>query len=75
MTTPTLEQQRAWMAQWRAAGPALARVRADEIRETDLSLMIMSLGDAYRAARAVPSSVAESGLVEQQRLFHGRRST
>lgn len=73
MTTPTPDQQRAWMAQWRTAGPALARIRAEEVQQVDLAAVIVSLNDAYRAARAMAMPTSPSGLIEQQRLFHCRR--
>lgn len=74
MSVPTDAQARAWMAQWRAAAPALARQRAVELEQVDLRRVAEALEDAFwisaRAATAAPAS----GLVEQQRLFARARA-
>jgi hypothetical protein len=67
--------QKAWMAQWRAAGAALAEQRKKE-------LQAMSAGEALAASEALlslallvplpPSRVTDSGLTRQQALFHRR---
>jgi hypothetical protein len=67
---------RKWLAQWRRAGAALKRVRADE-------LAILSAADALAASETllaigaqVPLSVDRltwSGLIEFQRYLHRRR--
>ena len=69
MTKPTDAQAHAWMAQWRAAGPALARVRAAELEGVDLWRVGEELEEAlWIRVRTEPASEA-SGLVEQQRIF------
>ena len=72
----TPAEQAVWMAQWRAAGPALANVHHRELRA-------LSDADALRATEALLSLAADtplpperrrySGLVEQQALLHGRK--
>jgi hypothetical protein len=70
MTKPTRAQALTWIAQWRSAGPALARVRAAELEEVDLWRVADELEEALWARlRSEPASQT-SGLVEQQRLFH-----
>lgn len=69
MIQPTAAQAQAWIAQWRAAGPALARVRAAELEQLDLWRVADELEEALEVSvRAEPAS-ATSGLIEQQRLF------
>ena len=66
--SPTAQQARAWVRQWETAGPALARLRAAEIRRTPMAVVALQLETAWLAARLVPRAPS-SGLVEQQRLF------
>ncbi|MEX2180711.1 MAG: hypothetical protein WD771_01590 [Gemmatimonadaceae bacterium] len=69
MIKPTEAQAQAWMSQWRAAGPALARVRARELEAVDLWRVADELEEALWArVRAEPVD-RSSGLVAQQRLF------
>lgn len=68
--------QRRWAAQWKAAGPALAEQRRAELRA-------LTPSQALAAAEALLSLAGpggrtdarggDSGLVEQQRLFHAKR--
>ena len=70
------EEQRAWMEQWRRAGPALEAQRRQELRA-------MSEAEALAASEALlsllavvpvdPNRLTDSGLVRQQALFHRRR--
>lgn len=69
MIKPTAEQAHAWMAQWQAAGPALARVRAEELAVVDLWRVADELEDALWEGRRAESTERSSGLVAQQRLF------
>lgn len=64
-----MEQARAWMAQWRAAGPALARVRAEELERVDVRVVADELDEALWARVRGTSPSRTSGLVEQQRVF------
>lgn len=74
MTQPTKAQAQRWAAQWRAAGPALARVRAAELQSVDLWRVAEELEEAFWArVRSEPESDT-SGLVEQQRVFARDRS-
>jgi hypothetical protein len=60
---------RRWLAGWRSAYPVLERLRVDDIRNSDTTVAIEQLSDAFESAlRHCPPS-ATSGLVEQQRLF------
>jgi hypothetical protein len=69
MIKPTDAQAHAWMLQWRAAGPALARVRAEELAVVDLWQVADELEEALWArVRAEPLDPS-SGLVAQQGLF------
>ena len=58
-----------WMAAWRSAGPALERVRREELRHLDgaRALALLTGPADYRSEprQARPTS----GLVEQQRWF------
>jgi hypothetical protein len=73
MVTPTDAQRRAWMAQWRRAGPALERVRLDELFSAKLSRIADDLEDACVASvRATPPGPV-SGLIAQQAALHRPR--
>ena len=72
MTTPTEDQRRTWMAQWRSAAVALERVRVDELRGADLGRIAAGLEDACAASAGERARRATSGMVEQQRLLHRR---
>jgi hypothetical protein len=71
-TTPEEKQQ--WMAQWRAAETALLEQKLQELMAmTDadalrISNMLLQLADGQ--FRSVERETY-SGLVEQQRIFHG----
>lgn len=58
-----------WIENWRATGPVLESLRAEEIRNSDTAAAIEQLSDAFESARREWSAPATSGLVEQQRLF------
>jgi len=60
---------RRWAENWRETGPALERLRAEEIRNSDTTAAIEQLSDAFESARRQWSPSTTSGLVEQQRLF------
>ncbi len=73
----TPEQQREWMQQWRRAAVALEQVKRDELaRMTDAEALaaaddLLALSEhAYRD----PRYETYSGLIEQQRIFHQRRT-
>lgn len=74
MIKPTDAQAHAWMLQWRAAGPALARVRADELATVDLWRVADELEEAFWARVRTEPAVQTSGLVAQQRIFARARS-
>lgn len=62
------------MAQWRAAAVALERVRLQELGEADLVRIAADLEDACLAAVRAEGATLTSGLVEQQRVLHRRRT-
>jgi hypothetical protein len=61
--------EQAWIAAWRRAGPALERIRREELRRLDHRTVIASFDDAFLAINRHPRPDTTSGLVEQQRLF------
>ncbi len=69
-TPPTNAQKRRWIEQWRSAGVALARVRAEELQRVDLLEVSVQLEDASRMAIARHPPLPSSGLIEQQRILH-----
>lgn len=75
MTLPTEAQRHAWMAQWRAAGPALERIRLRELATADLGRIAAALEDACLEGVRARDPGRISGLVEQQRLLHRRTGT
>ena len=67
--------QRQWAATWRLAGPALARVRAVELRSMTPA-QALEAADALLSLATPPRDFPRwrsSGLVEQQRLFERLR--
>jgi hypothetical protein len=68
-----IAQGRLWVEAWRRAGPALERLRREELRRLDSRATIALLcGPAdYRIAPRAPKPT--SGLVEQQRWFSKAR--
>jgi len=69
-------REREWLAQWRQAGAALERVRANELARL-CGADALAAADALLAIGAtmtLPASrVAWSGLVELQRQLHRNR--
>lgn len=67
MTSPPIEQQRAIVAQWQAAAPALARQRAEELSSSSYDWRKV---DALLSVGCQPKrDLQASGMVEMQRLF------
>lgn len=66
---------RRWVQAWKDAGPALERIRHEELRRLDTFQTIAQLcGPAnYHEAPRAPKPT--SGLIEQQRLFMKLRRT
>jgi hypothetical protein len=64
---------RRWVQAWKRAGPALERIRRQELRQLDTYAAIALLcGPAdYREAPRAPKPT--SGLIEQQRIFRRLR--
>ena len=67
MKRPTVEQQRAIVAQWKLAAPALARQRAEELSSSryDWRKVDALLSVGCQSKRDLQAS----GMVEMQRLF------
>lgn len=72
MIAPTEAQRHGWMAQWRAAGPVLERIRLLELAIVDMGRIAAALEDACLAGVQSLDPERISGLVEQQRLLHRR---
>jgi hypothetical protein len=58
-----------WMQAWRNAGPALERVRRDELRTLDGHRALALLTGPADYRREPRMARPSSGLIEQQRLF------
>ena len=58
-----------WVARWRAIGPVLERERAVEFATADLGAAMAAFDGAWRRSLHTHPPSADSGLVEQQRLF------
>ena len=58
-----------WMQAWRSAGPALERVRREELRNIDGRRAIALLTGPADYRREPRKARLSSGLVEQQRWF------
>jgi hypothetical protein len=72
---PEPEIQKQWAATWRAAGVALAGVRAEELRSTTPAQALQAAENLLSLAsppRDLPRW-RSSGLVDQQRLFRRLR--
>jgi len=70
---PTEAQRRMWMAQWRHAAVALAKVKAEEMARLDMKVIATQLEDASLLAIRHHPPRPSSGLIEQQRAFHSAR--
>jgi hypothetical protein len=57
------------VAQWEQAGPALAQVHRNELRELTDAEALAAAEELLDLLRLLPPPVGVSGLVEQQRLF------
>ncbi len=61
--------ERAVVAQWQAAGPALAEIRRCELREMTDEHALVAVLALLDLLPHLPPKTGGSGLVEQQRLF------
>jgi hypothetical protein len=64
---------RDWVATWRRAGPALERLKRDELRALDTVIALQQLADAFEHALQRSPMLSTSGLVEQQRILQRLR--
>jgi hypothetical protein len=74
VTSARLERE--WMAQWRSAGTALARVREDELASLPAADALAATNILLTIGSNVSPSVDRltwSGLIEFQRYLHRRR--
>lgn len=74
--TEVSERAAYWMAQWRAAGPALEKVRERELRALTDEEALSAAEDLLSLAASTPlppERFLSSGLVVQQALLHRRR--
>lgn len=60
---------RAWIDRWKEAGEVLSKLRIEEFRNADVSMIFLSLTDASEAALTAYPPKPTSGLVEMQRLL------
>lgn len=68
--------ERDWMAQWRRAADALAQVRADELSHLPEADALAASQTLLTIGANLPLSaerITWSGLIEFQRILHGRR--
>ena len=69
--TPTPEERR-WIKQWRLAGPALARIKRQELRAMTDAQALRASNRVLSLASYLPRSPrrrSTSGLIQQQALF------
>jgi hypothetical protein len=69
-------RQREWMDQWRRAGSALARVRADELALLPAADALAAADTLLSIGATIPLPVDRltwSGLIEFQQYLHRRR--
>ena len=74
--TSVAQLEREWMAQWRGASAALARVRADELTSLSAADALAATDTLLAIGATVPLPVdrlAWSGLIELQRHLRRRR--
>jgi hypothetical protein len=62
------------VARWRKAGPALAQVHRDELRQLTDAEALAAAEELLDLMWLLPPPTGESGLVEQQRLFARARA-
>jgi hypothetical protein len=75
VTTPA-QTEREWMAQWRRASAALARVRADELAQLRPADALAAADTLLAIGANTPLPVERltwSGLIEFQRYLHRGR--
>lgn len=59
---------RRWVETWKQAGPELAAIRHQEIREADNVKVLAALEDVFNHAATLPLRET-SGMVEMQKYF------
>lgn len=69
MDNSKTDAMRQWVARWQKTGPALERIRREELIHTDIRQAIELLDDAFQSALINYPPTATSGLIEQQRWF------
>lgn len=67
------EEELSWVEQWRFAATALDEMRATELRTLTDAQAREILRRLMSSPRPLGEAAADSGLVEQQRLFHSKR--
>lgn len=75
--TAMTEQQRRWIEAWRSAGPALEEIKREEL-QTMTEDRACAMSDSLLQGIEFPQPPSwrdfDSGLIEQQRAFHGHGS-
>ena len=76
LVLPDAVREREWLAQWRRAGAALERVRADDLAHLE-GAAALSAADTLLAIGAdlpLPADrITWSGLIDFQRMLQGKR--
>lgn len=73
MTKQEKENAKRWVEAWKLAGPELERERRKQIRNADTKRDLRLFEGLATWALKQSPPIADSGLVEQQRLFRLRR--
>ncbi len=69
----TDDEAREYVTRWKQAGPALEKVRRDELRNLRDEDVRKQIHDLLDIAGKFPQHRPTSGLVEQQRIFQKAR--
>lgn len=60
---------KAWVNNWKKIGPELEKLRIEEHRSANFAETLLSLSDVTKAALNSNPPLADSGVIEMQRLF------
>ena len=69
------QQMFKWVQSWKKAGPALAEIRKQELRQIDTQQALKNLSDAFESCTSLHLPRCSSGLVEQQKWFYSFRNS
>ncbi len=74
MTNRDKRANKAWVEHWLRIGPSLDRIRREELRRFNHQDHIETIDSLLQIGAQMATPRSTSGLVEQQRLFHERRT-